>query len=480
MSDKSHFDSLESLLQDSLERIGGHIPTTTIESVLPRSNDNSIFKEGERFGVLVTIGSAESCITIPAAPHVHPSIRISDFKEAKTEVLSNDRLPEMKEGVEVIAPHLIVWWRNKSEPDLMKFDFVDISRQDERAKNDFSMAIKESVLKGVSILTKLNHRPVIGGSWGNATGAERKSTGLSRGLPTIGLGHLHIQDLEDDQENIDFDEVANYKEIVDNLSPWNRLLLHKFAPIGRRIVEDGINRVLKEHRVKCRVSIENQYRELATGVKTQEEGYEVALTEKIDLEVIFNLLFEIAGKFESFYYSILKEYPNFFKFDSESQEYLECILRIRESSARFGLTDEETSELIRFVQIIKPTYAQLLLWRSELLDQSSQDDQVYLQIENLGQLITRYERHNKFVSNKGNTSSLRDAIIFDTYRSPDRFEEIGFTWPVHFSACYLIEDYILEGNRILTDRLRLFPGIASTTSIRRMSGTALRRKSQKS
>lgn len=110
MAVESHYYDLIDIAFTQKEQYSDGIPTSTVASVLPRSDGTSIFEEGEKLGGVYEHGKFESTLTIVPAPHVQPNIPREAFVDrVKTTLNPNAIYPRGFSDAELIAPHMVVW-----------------------------------------------------------------------------------------------------------------------------------------------------------------------------------------------------------------------------------------------------------------------------------------------------------------------------------------------------------------------------------
>jgi hypothetical protein len=473
MSAESHAPELLAYIDEREQENLGRVALTTLRPLMPRGDGMGIFEEGKMFSGVEEVGQAEACLTIPASPYTMPQVPTQEFLQGAQRFFHATQLPEGLKSSQCLPEHLILWWKSSESEKDVKQDFIGLSELDPQERAEFCTSISRQASRGVHLLRGFGGKPIIGGGWGNGSVEERSSTGLTRGVPTNGLGHMHILTPRENVSNTVLSDELTPSEKINHYAPWISLVQDKFAhPISSRM-EAILKETYQDHNLDFSVGSFKETEVYGNGAIAHQEGYRVSFPNGISMPMVLSGLIDVAGSFEQFYCSMLKAYGNLHKASPITLDSSQAIEEMYQTASAHGFYNEEADELVKFIKKIKPTYGQILNWKSELLASDASNASALIELE---QVISKYDQRSCKYLGK-NPNSILGALARDTYIHPSNYQEINHTWPAHMSGCFLIEDYEpqLAGGLIVRS-VKVFPGIVSNTSVtERLLGTALRR-----
>ena len=461
------FSSIYSAVKD-IDRLHlGRIAVSEPPVLVQRGKISKVYEEGKLFGGLEAVGDAEACLAPVPVPHVPATIPSKDFLKAAKDILGAEaELSPRYDGVQYFSPQVVLWWKRKNNEK--PYDLADIYDLPFQEKMDFFSVISRKSKEAVRLITSLKSKPAIWGTWGYGTTEERLKEGLTRGGPTVREGHLHFTSFDHGEQRLAFRELPP-KDKLNHYAPWDKIILKRFG-ISICTALSGFQ---PDNGPLFRVKRENKVEHHPNGAISIFNGFILDFESAVPLESVLQTLVEITGKAENTYRQIHKFFGFYHKArDDENRK--RAVEEIGGVLQKIGFHSEPAQELIRFIVSIKPTYGQLLAWREEIKRQEGGERD----LEQIEKNINRYERVRKRLEASNKKNSLNVAIVEDCLKKPGD-SDITFTWPVHASFCYLIEDYELREEGIFVRSLHLYPEFVTTESaVERVLGVVLKRPLQ--
>lgn len=449
----SHYSELARLLRSSEDMYADGIPVAILPSLMERRDNGDVFDEGQDFSGIVAVGGAESSITAAASPHVHPSISKEAFARAVEQVLGNS--PVFLENVaaeELVSPQVVVWWRsNKVEQPA---DMLYIAGLPADEKNDFYDVIEQQTSSAVKIINSVSKKPTIWGSWGYASPIEREPTGRGRGVPTNGLGHLHVIDLKSETSHDTLDNQLPATVKLNHYKPWGSLLHKSFgnAFAGALGSTAGSLADIEVTPFSELVRVED-----LNGIVNN--GYLINFKEPQPYRKALEMLVETASTLEHFYQDITESHAFYYKYQSHLQVHATARHAIADSAAELGFSNVDAPRFADFVLKIRPTYSQLGTWITEMNrdPETRQEDLVRLRAYQ-----RKYDDIREGANGSTSEESLPRALLLQAAADPNSLGTVGGGWPEHAAASYIIDDYEMINGDIYVNSIRLVFGVDST------------------
>lgn len=448
------------------EHTGG-IAVSTVPSVMPRKDGPGVFEEGELFSGLDTQGRAQACITIPASSYMLPSHTKADLQQATLPVLPEAQLPSGLEDVEAITPHLIVWWRRQSEQD-DRADILTSANFTPEERHDLHQVIARQTVRAAHIIRNMTgQKPLIEGSWGHGTAEERAQEGKSRGGPTNKNGHLHVLNLDPAYLPLKPTTGLPAAERLNHYNPWNSITHQEVSTPVARVIGRYLDTVVPEHGGE--VQPFSQFVRSERGASHYNHGYDIQFDRPMGFAQALDMFGEMGATFEQFYQTVCWQHAEYHKSMSNIATQTRAERDIIAAALDLGFNSNEAADLSRFALGVRPTYNQLIAWRSELTTAPGRTEDV----THINGLIQRYERLAARIGQSADKQLLRHSLINDTIRPP--VNEPFRTWPVHLGAAFAINEYDIKEEKIDIHRLRLIPNIDATKSVEYIAGTIFKR-----
>lgn len=469
---KSHYAALR---QKVAERQASHPNGIAVLTLAPLENrtdgSETIFSEGNMFSGIDQEGSAVTCLTIPASPHVEPCIPKSQFLSEASKVFGHDvALPNLTNDSTLLAPQLVAWWNRSDTTAQGKCDLLNMFDLPKAEQDDFFKAISKQVTKAALVIQQVRGQPSIWGSWGYASVEERMRYGRSRGCPTNRFGHCHIAFFDGESQPVEISNQLNQNDQLNHYAPWNQLLIAGFGLPISTMTRNLINKIFDDGN-SCSVDILHSLTRLKNGAEPLEEGFNIVFSQRVTLDKAFSVVTQIAGNYEEHYQNLSHIYENFHKYRQDRDKTLQIKDIMTVYLRNIGI--EEAGEFTDFILGLRPTYEQLLKWEAELAEEGLPGE---ANLRSIRQIRRRYDKiGTRFEGVRSNQLTTVD-LLKDTCRFPNPHLANEFTWPVHSSACYSIDDYVAEGDEISVRGIKLYPAIGSTESIPQIKvGAVLRR-----
>lgn len=406
--------------------------------LVPRSQILEVYNEGLMFSGIYSVGKAETCIAPTPVPHIPAYIPKEEYLAKASEIFDSPKLYPKYDSVDYMSPQVTLWWRRSSDSEA--YDFIDINKLNQSEQLDFCLSISRTTKMGVDLIEKMRGKPIIWGTWGHGLEEEREKEGLTRGGPTLKEGHLHISYFNPDEQLTNIQKINN-KDKLNHYAPWNEIVLEKLSQSVGNQINKGFKKVF-DGETKTVVSRVNKIEVYSNQSASILNGFELGFEKSVPLNKVFLSLIGVAGNLENIYKNIHRIFNDYNKSAGEIKKDIlhqeMCVL-----FSQNGISKEESSELARFVLSIQPTYGQLLNY--------GQKDR-----------IKKYERVREKINSRKNRSLLMDMVI-DTLKEPSD-KSIGFTFPVHASFCYIINDYEMKNSEIYVNSISLYPQFATTES----------------
>lgn len=434
--------SILPLMFSVVNRIDNYHPNGVAVSqpsvLVPRSHILEVYNEGLIFSGIYSVGRAETCIAPTPAPHIPASISKEQYLGIASEIFNSPKLYPKYDSVNYMSPQVTLWWRRSN--DSKAYDFIDINNLSQNEQVDFSNSISRTTKMGVELVEKMKGKPIIWGTWGHGLEEEREKEGLTRGGPTLKEGHLHVSYFKPEEQMTNVQKVSN-KDKLNHYAPWNEIILEKFGSLLGNLINTDFKKVL-EGEVKTVVSRVNKIEVYSNQSASILNGFELGFEKPVPLSNVILSLIGVAGNLENIYKNIHRIFNDCNKSHNEREKDMihqeMCGLFLENE-----ISEEESSELAKFILSIQPTYGQLL-------DYGQEDN------------IKKYERVREKINNHKNKSLLMD-IVLDALKEPSD-KSIGFTFPVHASFCYIINDYVVKDDEIYVHSINLYPQFATTES----------------
>lgn len=435
--------------------------------IVPRDAIAKVYEEGRWFSGIKTVGKMEACLTPIPAPHVPSLIPAKDYLEAVRGVFGSESLlPPKYKNIENFPPQLVLWWNKKN--DRTPYDFIAVSKLPQNDREDTCVAISAKCIEGVRLVAKLSGKPEIWGTWGYGTKEERELNGLTRGGPTVKEGHLHISKFDDnDSSGLKFENLPP-KTKLNHYAPWNQIVLNNFGDSFLPAIKKSLYSQLID-KTDIVIQRENNIKRHQNGAISIRNGFKIDFGEGIPLKSVISVLIGLAGRSEDVYQAIGGLYK-LYHVNIDPKEKSKIELEITTVLRSAGFRDHSARELTRFITSVRPTYGQFLNWRKEILNTTGKN------FEMIERNIARYERLKRKLDEDNVKNSTRVAIVEDSVKDPTD-ADITFTWPVHSSYCYVIDNYNLTERDIFVKSFYLYPEFVTTESApERELGVVLRRQ----
>lgn len=438
-------------LRNELFRASSYkVPTYLLSSPMKRTDNIDVFHEGRQFSGITETEHAMACVTINASPHVGPTIPTDKLLfEARRVFGIQSTLPNMENCPPYVAPQVVVWWEAKSEK-LRGVDFHTLHDMDPQQRNEFIHLITHQTVMATRLIKNLRNSAVIWGSWGTGTLNERIKTGLSRGGPSNKLGHCHVSHMEEAYRDLlPMAKTTSIRDAVAFYSPWVMLLTDQFRhAINNFLASSMYEEVsgLPRRTIKKTMSRKSAFKDAVDFY----DGFSITFGEELPYETLLNILIAIAGQSEKLYQDCLSIHDDYYKsifFGGSTTDVTESAWTKLDQR---GLPPESISPIIHFISTIKPTYIQLLNYKSNGTPS-----------ESLDKWLQRYEIMRQRMQRSNGNESLVSSFVYDSYKGTDQIREIETTWPQHASFWYLIEKMNLNGDELRVKSLQLFPLIGT-------------------
>lgn len=436
--------------------------------IVPRDSIPKVYEEGRRFSGIITVGKMESCLTPIPAPHVPSSILAKEYLETARSIFGNESfLPPKYDNVKNFPPQVVLWWSRKN--DQTPYDFIAVSGLSKNDREDTCTAISAKCVEGVRLIESLSGKPKIWGTWGYGVKTERELKGLTRGGPTVKEGHLHISKFDDnDRSELKFENLP-LKIKLNHYAPWNQIILNNFGASFLPTIKDGLCSQSID-KTDFAIQRENSVSKHQNGAISIRNGFKIDFKGSVPLKSVISMLIGLAGKSEEVYQRIGRLHELYHK-NSDPKERSKIEGEIVTVLERAGFYGYSVQELARFIISVRPTYGQLLNWKKEIVDDGGEKNH-----EMLKRNIARYERFRGELKERNRKGSISVAIVEDSVKNSTD-EDITFTWPVHSSYCYVIDDYDLTERDIFVKSFYLYPEFVTTESApERELGVVLRRQ----
>jgi len=445
------------------------IPVTIVPPLFPRTDDTSVFDEGEEFSGIGRIGNVEACLTVPASPYVPSRVSIWDYSAYAQHAFPGKKLPERLMRQRSLPGHLILWWRIRTGKGVNQSDFLDLEGIAPNVKADCCSIIADHAYKAVQLIAATGGVPAITGSWGSGPIELRSRTGLTRGVPTNRIGHLHVVDYQADAAHTEWRRSLPSHEIIKHFSPWSHVILEKLGGGIARVLRPLLESQYSDGSVALSVECVRERSTLSNGVIVHRDGFLIVAKHGLRLDGVLNGLMGIAIGLQRLYRELGYCYAVMHKSPEASWRYQWCVEQMFNIASRFGFSSADAHDLVNFIMKIKPTFGQVAAWSTA---PTSRED-----TREIRRMLDRYDSISQRISSiQSHRDSINLALIKDTYRNPENFMCINNTWPVRLSMCYLVDDYEIVRNSIYVRSLWLFPGIGSSISAtERVLGTIIDR-----
>lgn len=465
----SHYSELLSYVSQRCNDSSYGIAVTSVAPLFSRTDGPRVFDEGRLFSGPKRFENTEACLTIPASPYVPSTIPMQTYLAAARKSYPDLRLPPGLSRAVRLPGHLTLWWRFIDESSLCSGDFIQLGGLTSRDKYSCCTCIETVASNAIQILLRAGGKPVITGSWGNGSRADRGRLGLTRGVPTNQMGHLHIVCYETNTQSTTLVSELPASEIIKHFSPWNHLVQQKLAHGIKCCINNVLEQSLSDFLIDTSVSVLDLKLRFRNGAVAHQEGYVIEFSRDLNLKWVLAGLMDVAAKFEGFYKELTYHYSVLQRSEVGSEQHDDCMGRIRHVARNFGFTSGDAETLLDFILKIRPTYGQMLTWEEECTTAE--------ELKIIRGSLRRYRRHaRRLALSDSAVDDARLALIRDTYVHPQHDTSINNTWPVHLSASYLVDEYRVVGDDIAVRSLKLFPGIGSSISAtERVLGTAIRR-----
>lgn len=448
---KSHFQELLTIAVDKNIEHRNRLAVSKLPSLMDRSDELTVFEEGQAFSGIERQGDAEACLTLVASPHVKSQLLKDRLLTAATEVISRQAsAPEGMRDVIYVSPQVLVWWRNTESQNQDIMETLTLYDLEAEIKQNFSEVIAKQTAKAVQIIERVCGIPTIWGSWGYGTPDERKKEGKSRGLPTNKYGHFHVTYFNLDEQDTSLQTDLSATEKLNHFAPWNLLLHREFSSPIAHVLQGATN---KSDSVTEPFS-ESVVRENGTSVENH--GYKLSFSQPIAFNEAFDTLVQIAGEFEELYQRMNKQFEDYYMNRANPSEIAKIKHKVVQEVKSKGFDEAQAEKFASFIFAIKPTYGQLVQWENELSQVPNKKDDL--------EVVTKMKRHYERTRNVigDNEDRLIFALLRDTLTSPDSASSIERTWPVHSTFSFIIDDYELQDNEVKVSSIKLLPSIAST------------------
>lgn len=452
---KRHYEDLLDIIAEEQALNLGGIPISTIDSLMPRSNQ-APFAEGNTFSGNIRYGDAEVSLTLAASSHFRPTIPLKDFTSKASEAFGREaKLPGELPSDQKIAPHMIVWWQAVHEMQQSQVNLFDLSVLPPEDRANFIRGISAQIVRAFSALNDIDGQPVIYGSWGNSKPESRARFGFSRGAPTLPDGHLHLAKINVEDQDI---SVASLPAIpaLKHYQPWNRLINRQFGPD----IALMIDRVLRDD--SGLIEDVHFYDEIARHTdshNSHQQGYQVTYKDPLPFEAAMEHIVYVANRFEGLYQEMSSLYTEYYKNLGDPAAQQRAVERMQKTGVRFGFDSQAAEKLTHFVTQIVPTSSQLKEWSTQLEQDAISGEEIPA-LEAIGRQLAR---RASLMSRSGRgirDDSILTALIKDTYRDPKE-HEIIHTWPAHSSAIYLFDDIQVNNGGVLVKKFSIHPAIVA-------------------
>lgn len=442
------------------------IAVNQLESLASRGQVKDVFEEGQLFSGTKIVGNAECTIAPVPAPHILASISRRKYLETATNVftIKPNLLPKYN-NAQLFSPQVVVWWKEKNSQEPR--DFNNLYNLPSKQRSDFSTAISNKAVQAVDFVTKLKGKPTIWGTWGYGSQTDREKTGLTRGGPTVNEGHLHVTYYNYDEQLITIQNLSQKEKLI-HYAPWNEIVLEKFGSSVGKTISYIFNTQLQD-KTAVHVRRENKTEKHANGSISIKNGFEIIFDNEIRLKDALDSLVEVTGKTEDIYQNINKFFDAYHKYSGNQRS--NAVTEMINLFQNLDFKSDLAEEFSRFIFSIQPTYGQLVKWRGELVSENGNAND----LNRMAKLNDKYKRVREKIKNRGNKQNLSTTIIEDSLKIPSD-NDIALTWPVHFSMCYIINDYITKEDGIYVKSFSLYPEFVTTESApERELGVVLKR-----
>lgn len=443
------------------------IAVNQLESLAPRGQVKDVFEEGTLFSGVETIRNAECSIAPVPAPHILASVTTDKYLEVATNIFAvKPKLLLKYDGVKLFSPQVVVWWKEKDSQKPR--DFINLYNLSLNERIDFCDAISNKTAEAIEFITKLKGKPTIWGTWGYGSQEERVISGLIRGGPTVNEGHLHVTYYDYDEQSVSIQQLSKKEKLI-HYAPWNEIVLEKFGTDMAGIIKSTLNTHLRS-KTEAHVQRENKLEKHTNGSISIKNGFEINFDSEISLKDVLDTLVEMTGKAEAIYENIYDLFSNF-HMHANTENRADTIIEMSNLLQRIGFESKNANEFSKFIFSINPTYGQLENWKFELTaDKDNASDLI-----RVSNLLDKYKRIREKIKNRENKQNLSTAIVEDSLKMPND-SDIMLTWPVHFSMCYIINNYVTKKDGIYVKSISLYPEFVTTESApERELGVVLKR-----
>lgn len=445
----SPFQEVYGLLRQKENEGSLYGPVFTQEPAIPRTDGLQVFDEGALFSGVDENEVVQATTTIVASSHVPSSVGRTAFCETAQSLLFTESvLPPNADGLERLSPQVIVWWGIKEENGIReRGDFVELSNLDTEHSVKAYQLIAERTRKAARFVNHLSGSSVIWGSWGHGTLEERQQTGLSRGVPTNPLGHLHVVHIDEAAAGIPSNTlIPTTQEAVNFADPWTEIFMQRFGEDLCKTIQQRANTNISG---RVNVGLSHLGLHPENSALTGPPGFIVTFSQPEPFESTLATLTDIVGTIETFYQNILVLHQNYYRNFGASQVQKEIVASISDLGTRLGFSKQAAEELAEFVVQIKPTRIQLEKWLGDGA----------LSLEGL---LQEYAHGAHRLNQYPNT--LIESILRDTLRPEREALDIQRTMPVHATGWYLLDQFELADTSLFSKSFRLFPSLSSTVA----------------
>jgi hypothetical protein len=145
-----------------------------------RDGISKVYGEGEVFSGIESNDTAEAWITPIVAAHISTLVPADRYVSEASKVFGGETsLPFRYEGIDALAPQIVLWWKRKN--DISAYDFIGINKLSKQEKQDICYVVKNKLIQGIDFVNRIKGKPTIWGTWGYGTKEEREKDGLTRG-----------------------------------------------------------------------------------------------------------------------------------------------------------------------------------------------------------------------------------------------------------------------------------------------------------
>lgn len=321
---------------------------------------------------------------------------------------------------------------------------------------DAGKSLEYQVQRALRVMAPYDGIPVVYGTFGFSNSEEVSVTGLSRGVPTLPQGHIHIAKMHEASQDIGLKDDVPYSAQIHHFGVWSRLVNRKFGPDLAEILRCSLQDSLISESLSNVTFLEKESHHMHGRVSSH-QGYEVKLRESVPFFEVFTSLVESTGRIEKFYQFVVASHTQYYRNVGNRDFQQKTFNELQKKALEAGIGEDRVEEFAKFVFDISPTYGQLSNWVEDSGDSLSESGRQFAENR-----IAQMKRVHDFLE-CSNDWRLSSALMLDSLREADQFRD--HTWPAKFSAYYLFDSFVESEDGLLVNGFTILPANINKTGI---------------